>query len=403
MPKRDNAGQADRRQKILQYIREHGPVRAAKVCEDLSMSRSSLFDDIRAINHQHPVLVSPKRGFYEYRPDSGDPSEVRQILDRTHIRRWYIVLLLSGQSMSCGQLQDELNRNGFPCSTDTLFRDLKALKALRVVEKIQTGKAQVYRSEAILAPDNDGIRRYLGMRRRRRTSGRVQISAFEEIDRKLHAAIPSSGKLIPKRPVVHRTGRQARVSPEQLALLQMFRGFPFADFVLKIPYRDEAGIPGECLFSVGMLVYSVEASRICLLGKDETGTDRIIGLDQIDMDAVDVVSEKRNACYQSAEFIRIFDEMFQLSADPPSEVRVRFRNLPYIAAKVRRLCENRKNAQIELVNGDREILYTDVIRGVPDFADYLRRFGRFAIAEAPAELAERLAETSRKVIGLYEE
>ena len=91
--------------------------------------------------------------------------------------------------------------------------------------------------------------------------------------------------------------------------------------------------------------------------------------------------------------------MFQISVEPPVDVRVRFENYPFIRDKIERLCRIRSSGRIEMADGD--LIYTDRIRGEADFSRFLRRFGRSAIVEEPGSLRQRLIDTSRKVIALY--
>ena len=49
-----------------------------------------------------------------------------------------------------------------------------------------------------------------------------------------------------------------------------------------------------------------------------------------------------------------------------------------------------------------EIVFTDTVRGKGDLARYLRRFGRSAIVEEPAELRAEMISASRKILQLYE-
>ena len=394
--KQSAAGQAARRQQIIDYIKEHGPVKSGKICADLSLSRSSLSDDINAINAQHPVIESPKRGYYEYHAEQ---VEVRGRIDRTYVRRWYELALLSDCPCTAEELLDLLADAGMECSLNTLYADIRALKKdhyIKSAEEIGT-----YCSTALYTPGADEIRHYRQARTQTRTSPRVLISTYDTIDRKLTRCIPGTDLTEKKSVSTRRAGKQNRLSKEQLALLGQFQQFPYPEFSLRIPYRTNRGADVTATFSVGMIVYSVEANRIYLLGKNSEKRNTIIALDRIRMDGVAIL-ETPNYCYQSAEFHRIFEEMFHLSADEPVEVRVRFQNLPFIRNKVQRLCEVRKQAKTERIREDSEILYTDTLRGIGDFARYLRRFGRSAIVDAPEELKEMMLFTSRRVIGLYE-
>ena len=402
MPKLDSAGQARRRREIINFIRKNGPVRVREICDALSMSRSSLFDDIKAINGQLPVLVCPKRGVYEYRREPDARSELRGKVDRAHVRRWFELIHLSSHPLSFEQLLCVLKSHGFSCSSETLYVDLRLLKAEYYVVSFAKNGRTYYRAGAVTSPDASDIRRYRSMRQRELASRQAMTETCSAIDRKLFHAAQIPPVKVKSNPHFQRTGKQNRISVEQLDLLQEFSRFPYANYVLLIPHTANSG---ECLtveLSVGIIIYSVETNRLYLLGRDTEKKIAIVALDRVRMEEVRIVQGKRNYCWHSPAFQRIFEEMFHLSTDDPVEVRVRFENMPYIAAKLQKLNESRKYSSLTRINGERELLYTDTIRGVPDFARYLRRYGRSAIAEEPKELADMMIRTSRKVIDLYE-
>ena len=86
--KQNREGQAARRQIIIDYIREHGPVKSGQMCKELGMSRSSLSDDINAINAVSNLIEFPKRGYYVLRTDVEEAASLRGMIDAEHVRRW---------------------------------------------------------------------------------------------------------------------------------------------------------------------------------------------------------------------------------------------------------------------------------------------------------------------------
>ena len=49
------------------------------------------------------------------------------------------------------------------------------------------------------------------------------------------------------------------------------------------------------------------------------------------------------------------------------------------------------------------MIYEDTIRGLQDFAGYLRRFGRSVIVDEPADLKEKMIFSAQRTISRYEE
>ncbi|MBO5521136.1 MAG: WYL domain-containing protein [Eubacterium sp.] len=402
--KQNAAGQAQRRQQIIDFIKENGPVKSGVICAALSLSRSSLSDDINAINAQTSVLTSPKRGYYAYDPQAaGTPSAgvVRGKLDSVHIRQWYILSLLSTAPYSFDSLLGELQTESIRCAESTLHADLKMLQDKGYVTSSSEYGEHLYRSYMLHPASLEELSRYYSRRKKKTTGSRVQISAYESIERKIAHGIPEHSLMIKKSYARH-TGKQNTLSSVQLGLLQQFQQYPYETHTLSIPYVTNAGKHITWTFSTGLIVYSVETSRIYLLGKNQEKRNTVIALDRADLEQIEILST-HNYCYRSPEFFQIEEEMFSISVDDPVTVRVRFDNMPFITSKLDHLLQMRKHSKTELINEGTEILYTDTLRGIPDFARYLRRFGHHALAEEPMELKERMLYTSRKVLELYEE
>ena len=402
--KQNSAGQAKRRQQIIDFIKENGPVKSGVICEALSLSRSSLSDDINAINAQTSVLKSPKRGYYAYDPEAEKAlsgSVLRGKLDSIHIRQWYILSLLSTAPYSFDSLLEELQAESFRCGESTLHADLKALQDKGYVTSSSEKGEYLYRSYMLYPVSREELIRYSSQKKKMNSGSRIQISAYDAIEKKIAHCIPDKSFVIKKTYARH-TGKQNTLSSVQLDLLQQFQHFPYATHVLEIPYVTNSGKHITCSFSTGLILYSVETSRIYLLGKSGKKQNTIIALDRIQLDRIEIQSF-HNYCYRSPEFFRIEEEMFSLSVKEPVTVRVRFDNVPFVRSKIEHLQKIRKHSTIERVNNDTEIIYTDTLRGIPDFARYLRRFGHHALAEEPEELKDMMLYTSRKVLELYEE
>lgn len=403
--KQDAAGQAVRRQQIIDYVKEHGLVKSGELCEALSLSRSSLSDDINAINTQAPLLLSPKRGYYTYNSaaaSSMDDASVRGRIDRTHIRQWYILALASEQALTGPDILKRLSEENIACSPATLHTDLRTLKSLGLLKEQRDGTQVRYHSSVLCSAGNEELAKYRKGRAGRTENQRMVIAAYDSLERKLSHCIPGN-KVAVKGSATRKIGKQNLISKEQLHMLELFEKFPYTEYALSIPYTTNRGIVVTVLFRVGMVMYSVETNRIYLIGKDDEDRNTIIALDRIRLDEVSVAEDSFNYIFESPEFKAIFDEMFHLSTEPAVRVQVRFQNLPFISAKVQRLCSIRPKASVRAINNDTELLYTDTLRGMDDFARYLRRFGRSVIADSPEELRERLIFTSRKTIRMYRE
>ena len=403
--KQDAAGQALRRQQLIDYIKEHGPVKSGDICAALSLSRSSLSDDINAINAQAPILTSPKRGYYCYDPDAEKyltDGALRGKLDQAHIRQWFILALLSAQACSFETILDELEEESFSCGLATVHADLKSLKDSKYITTVQKDGHTLYTSSVLHAADRKELTQFYAQQKAAQSGSRILVSAYDTINKKLSHCIPDNTLKI-KQTTARRVGKHSVISSGQLDLLQAFQQYPYSENVLTIPYRANTGRLVTRSFSTGLILYSAETNRIYLIGKDGDKRNTIIALDRILMDQILVQDDCYNYVYQTPEFLQMYEEMFHLSTDDPVTVRVRFTNLPFITAKVQRLSEVRKKSSVELISDGKEILYTDTLRGISDFSRYLRRFGRAALVDEPEELKDMMLYTSKRVIELYEE
>lgn len=176
---------------------------------------------------------------------------------------------------------------------------------------------------------------------------------------------------------------------------------PFDRRVLSVRYRAKNGIL-TILFSTGLIVYSVEKNRMYLLGRSHVqNTERltIINLDTV----IDIrETDLPNTHYQTQEFRKIYTEMFSISIEPLTHVRVRFQNLPHIEAKLKILSLHRKATCRFAYTGD-YILYEDDLRGINDFRNYLRSFGHHYTLLEPLDTAVSIRENLQQHLSVYEE
>ena len=412
-----DAGQALRRQRIIDYIKKNGPVKGAAICRDLAMSRSSLSDDLRAINTGGEIVSSPKRGVYVIGNEPGNAGGVYSRIDRQAVRKWMILLSLFEEERSFEEIMEYLTKRGISCAQSVLYEDLKALLEARLIERRANGRERFYHAESLYETDLREIRQY--EEGKGRSSARVDIMTYERIDRKIRHTVPGheQGE---GRDGIRRSGKHNALTEEQMQMLRDLDRYPFSEKELLVTFRTNAGTEVTREICVGIIVYVVGTARIYLIGENrwqeartaaqrpdngdgpqEGGSVRhknyvIIPLDRI----LSVEAGSRvNTCYHSPEYHRIFREMFQISAEEPMNVRVRFENYPFIRDKIERLCAARETAHMETAGG--EILLTDTVRGKGDLARYLRRFGRSAIVDEPEELRCEMINASRKILHLY--
>ena len=406
--KQSKEGQALRRQQIINYVREHGPVKSGDLCQALGMSRSSLSDDLRAIMTTGDVLLSPKKGLYIFNEQYAGLQRPYSKIDQKAVRRWMILLSLQQDPRTYEEILEYLLDAGIPCAENVLYKDLEALQQEGLMQRHNEGKQRLYSSSVLYETDSAEVRRFQS---RSSTGSRVQISALESLNLKIKHSLPPQGDPeaadLPPDDLkqVTSAGKRSLLNEEQFRVLQDFERYPYQDRELRVTYLSNRDSEIFRDLQTGVLVYVVETSRIYLMGRsprrfsDEASHYQytIIPMDRI----VRIETGTRaNVCYDAPEFHTICREMFQISTEEPMKVRVRFQNLSFIREKIERLCTIRKTARLEVI-GD-ELLYTDTVRGVGDLARYLRRFGRSVIVDEPASLRQRMIDSSLRTIALYE-
>ena len=427
-----SAGQARRRQRIIDYIKEKESVKGTEICRDLAMSRSSLSDDIRSINTGGEIISSPKRGIYVIAEEVRNTNNPYSRIDRQAVRKWMILLSLFKEDRTLEQIAAFLAKKGMSCAQSVLYEDLKVLMQERLIERRTRGKQRYYHSESLYETDLREIEKYEA--NKAGNSARVDISTCERIDLKIKHSVPGYQRRT-KREGVRRSGKHNDLTEEEVRMLQDLDRYPYKEKGLLVTFRTNAGREVTREICVGIIVYVVETARIYLMGENswqgqedtrqepadapkgkEIPQQRPDGAGKreggaavqhknyviIPLDQVLSVSEggRVNTCYRSPEYYRICREMFQISAEEPMNVRVRFENYPFIRDKIERLCSSRETAHMEIA--DDEIVFTDIVRGKGALARYLRRFGRSAIVEEPPQLREDLISSSRKILRLYE-
>lgn len=165
--------------------------------------------------------------------------------------------------------------------------------------------------------------------------------------------------------------------------------------------------PKKVLFQIGMVIYSVEKAALYLFGKVFTEDPVLTPVSDsiIDLSTVTDFEETKypNNNYHSAAFQKIFSEMFSISVEEPVKVTVRFDLTANVKRKVQYLKQQRSGASIDFLPDENQLEYTDTIRGLNDFANYLRQFGKSVHVIAPAELKEKMEFSVDRTLSRYEE
>lgn len=289
-------------------------------------------------------------------------------------------------------------------SVTALRKDLAELRNLKLVA-LEKGKHTSYRLTSsapyIIPLSGDSLYEFCQ---------RYEESASSTKDleplKKAYAKITNLINLEGSDSEQHRFGRINDITPAQI---DTFNSFILSDYKSNlIQFTSGAEDDRKTnIFAVGLLFYSVETSCFYALGDNiTTGHTESRRLDRIyDLSTLC----EPNTKYHNSKYYKIFDEMFSSSyEDEAQKVKVLFQDAFNVKKRFWDLCQTRKNSSIHAIDNPPEgciytHVYEDTLRGIPDFARFLRGFGMSALALEPTELKEKMIFTYNRIIEKYEE
>jgi len=183
-------------------------------------------------------------------------------------------------------------------------------------------------------------------------------------------------------------------------IISAFNNSGFKNNLIKVEYQISEDNIVERIIGTGLLVYSIDHGKLYLFGKEYTinkTTNVILNVQKIKN--IDKLPEI-NSVYMSEEFLKIYDEMFSISVEEPYDVEVIFDDIFNIREKLERLKSSRPTSN--LISSSGKLIYTDTIRGINDFAKYLRGFGMSCIVIKPDILVKKMYDSAKKTYSLYQ-
>lgn len=203
----------------------------------------------------------------------------------------------------------------------------------------------------------------------------------------------------------HRFGRSNDISPEQIETFNRFIAHPYKtnQLILTTTFK---GITKNDAFSVGLLFYSVETGSFYALGhnmtEDRIETRRLDWIEKIE------TLQENNKEYHLQKYYSIYTEMFSSQyEDKAYPVKVYFQDFGNVLKRFNDLHKVRKLSSIRAIEKPPKecpysYVYEDTVRGLSDFARYLRGFGISVLAVKPTELQEKMLFTYNRIIEKYE-
>ena len=246
-----------------------------------------------------------------------------------------------------------------------------------------------------------------------------QADLLRKIERKLTALTENETD---EARVFRTVGRQGHTE-RYLPALKKLQDVDYRRKKIRIHYAGgKQGQKQIINFKVAMIVYSDDKDAMYLFGRNTSHrNDEILDITKIR--EVEVTDEE-NDLYGSRRFKGIYDEMFSISMEEPVDVCVAFQDVGNVYLKLENLTRTRrKQATLRRVRPEERnsiedrrllseisseikehgvILYRDRLRGLEDFAKYLRTFGQSVQVLAPKSLQDRIRRGIRETLEHYE-
>lgn len=202
-----------------------------------------------------------------------------------------------------------------------------------------------------------------------------------------------------------RYGKTNTITEKQISSFNSFVIHPYKTNLLCLSYEKD-GSSTNVSFAVGLLFYSVETGCFYALGKN-------IDKSRIEARRIDWIhqvspSKYENTEYHKDKYYKILSEMFSASyEDTVHHVKIAFQDYGNVMKRFSDLRKTREQAIIRPITAPPNELFTyiyeDNIRGMADFARYLRSFGTSVIALEPKELRDSMENTYKRIIEKYGE
>lgn len=201
-------------------------------------------------------------------------------------------------------------------------------------------------------------------------------------------------------------GKKHTAIPKAADLIRRLNKLDYRNKAVRITYRTKSGNELTTTALIGMIVYSVDKDRMYLYGQESPTSEYPNAALHITFDSILEISgsNEENKHYRSPEYTRMFETMFDISSEEERNVRIEFDNLPYIKAKLDNLLKQRKKyACLSFSDDKSKIIYTDTVRGLDNFAVFIRQFGKSAYVLEPQELRDKIKNSIKLSLEQYKE
>lgn len=435
---------------VLDYLKNHvnEDITRDVLIKDTGISKSRLSEVINSIREDgYTIITPPRSGLIRF--ENNDNQLILQSIKDSDLRQWLIIFILSiygpltfreivlkSLQIKDGDLYD-------PNQLLTLD-DINAYDDNHIIKSIRKNKAigNYFEDDIDVAKDHISItslRKDLTSLRNQNiiqikngkhtkyelTSNtpflmKVSDSSLFELCRQHEENLSTSSETVPVKEAFKkistlidyyasdttqkRFGKQNQISKGQIEKFNFFISYPYKTNKLRLFSHIETNEIINTV-SVGLIFYSVETgSFYALCQKEEGPTYSEIRLDFIDSI---IPMDDKNEFFHTQKAYDIYDEIFATKCDEEVyHVKVLVQDRFNIPARFENIKSLRKNAKIRRINNPSEeciydYVYEDDIRGLIDFARFLRTFGYSVLAVSPPELVNQMTFTYNRSLEKY--
>lgn len=449
----------DYRTAVLNYLNQHPneDISREKLMAETAISKSRLSEVLNSIkNDGYTIVTPPRSGKVRLEISSGE--EVLPAIKDQDIRQWIVILILSKyKKLTFTELLMKnlcLRDSGFEemkVLVDTIgdkgaYSDADLIKVLRYAAGLSAADKEAdiagkLISVTALRRDLNELREknIVRIKKQNRTRIKRQSHTYYELTGLAPHIIPISGDslyafcqryedfattttdLKPLKTaykkiqtlidmdgddlIQHHYGKSNNISQKQMDTFEAFIAHPYKTQVLQLDTKHKEEIKSE-KFAVGLLFYSIETGCFYAFGKN-------LAINKLQTRRLDWITsittlEETHMEFHQKKYFEYFSEMFSSSYTGTSyHVKVLFQDFGNVRKRFLDLQEMRDKATIRAISNPPDgciynYAYEDTIRGLYDFARYLRGFGTSVLAVEPPELTEQMQFTYNRIIEKYE-
>lgn len=437
------------KQQVLDYLLQHKKedIKRETLIADMKISKSRLSEILHSIKDDgYTIIAPPRSGLLRLETNEEHAQLVLPPIRDCDLRQWLILFLLSKYgaltfrdfilkilSVKEYDAQYDLRLNGKKVYDDhqliksireavtsdwndgpssiaeeylsitTLRKDLHTLRENGFVT-LNQGETVMYditESAPYILPVSENSLAEFCRQFEEYLTTTSELTPIEQIYKKIQNLISWDASTYDR----HKFGKANQVSSEQISKFDEFIRHPYRTKRIQI-HSSYNGMEHDDLISVGLLFYCVETSAFYALCQNHTKNR----MESKRLDFMDTImdTDEPNTIFHTKDVYRMYDEMFAAGFDARRyHVKILLQDYGNIKNRFQNLHSRRGNSILRAVENPPEdcpyaYVYEDDLRGLDDFARFLRSFGSSVLAVEPPELKEKMLHTYARSLAKYE-